>query len=100
MAAPRLHIDLDALVANWRMMQRRVDPAYAAAVVKADAYGLGAKQVAAALHKAGCNRFYVAWPQEGASLRRDLGPRRPSSSSMGPRRTRSICFRCTICNPS
>lgn len=74
MAAPRLHIDLDALVANWRMLQRRVEPAYAAAVVKADAYGLGAKQVAAALRRAGCSRFYVAWPQEGASLRRDLGP--------------------------
>ena len=74
MAAPRLHIDLDALVANWRMIQRRVEPAYAAAVVKADAYGLGAKQVATALQRAGCSRFYVAWPQEGASLRRDLGP--------------------------
>ena len=24
--------------------------------------------------KAGCSRFYVAWPQEGAALRRDLGP--------------------------
>ncbi len=70
----RLHIDLDALVANWRMMQRRVDPAYAAAVVKADAYGLGAKQAAAALSKAGCSRFYVAWAEEGAALRRELGP--------------------------
>jgi len=73
MAAPRLHIDLDALVANWRMIQRPVEPAYPAAVVKADAYGLGARQVATALQKAGCSRFYVAWPQEGASLRRDLG---------------------------
>ena len=70
----RLHIDLDALVANWRMMQRRVEPAYAAAVVKADAYGLGAKQVASALQKAGCRRFYVAWAEEGATLRRELGP--------------------------
>lgn len=74
MASAKLHIDLDALVANWRMMQRRVEPAYAAAVVKADAYGLGARQVASALSKAGCNRFYVAWPQEGGELRRDLGP--------------------------
>jgi alanine racemase len=70
----RLHIDLDALVANWRMMQRRVEPAYAAAVVKADAYGLGAKQVASTLQKAGCSRFYVAWVEEGAALRRELGP--------------------------
>ncbi len=74
MAAAKLLVDLDAIVANWRMMQHRVAPAYAAAVVKADAYGLGARQVASALAKAGCSRFYVAWPQEGADLRRTLGP--------------------------
>ncbi len=33
MAGPKLQIDLDALVANWRMFQRRAEPAYAAAVV-------------------------------------------------------------------
>lgn len=74
MAGPTLLIDLDAIVANWRMMQHRVAPAQVAAVVKADAYGLGAERVAAALTKAGCSRFYVAWPHEGASLRRQLGP--------------------------
>lgn len=73
MAAATLHIDLDALVANWRMFQRRVAPAKAAAVVKADAYGLGARQVAKALQNAGCTRYYLAWPQEGADLRRHLG---------------------------
>lgn len=74
MAGPTLHIDLDALVANWRMMRTRVAPAYPAAVVKADAYGLGAKEVATALARAGCTRFYVAWAEEGAALRRALGP--------------------------
>ena len=73
MAGPRLQIDLDALVANWRMFQRRAAPACAAAVVKANAYGLGAEAVAGALSKAGCSRFYVAWPSEGAALRRHLG---------------------------
>lgn len=73
MAGPKLHIDLDAIVANWRMFQQRVEPADAAAVVKADAYGLGAAPVAKALAKAGCARFYVAWPSEGAALRRTLG---------------------------
>ena len=72
MAGPRLHIDLDAIVANWRMFQRRVEPAFAAAVVKASAYGLGAYTVAGALSKAGCSRFYVAWPSEGGALRRAL----------------------------
>jgi alanine racemase len=74
MAGPTLQINLDAIVANWRMMQNRAAPAVAAAVVKADAYGLCADRVASALLKAGCNRFYVAWPKEGASLRRHLGP--------------------------
>jgi alanine racemase len=73
MAGPKLLIDLDAIVANWRMLQRRVEPACASAVVKADAYGLGAEPVAKALLKAGCVRFYVAWPSEGAALRRALG---------------------------
>jgi len=74
MAGPRLHIDLDALVANWRMFQRRVEPAYACAVVKANAYGLGVEPVGKALAKAGCTRFYVAWPAEGGALRRAIGP--------------------------
>ena len=74
MAGPRLHIDLDAIVANWRMFQRRVEPAYACAVVKANAYGLGADNVGPALAKAGCSRFYVAWPSEGGALRRAIGP--------------------------
>jgi len=74
MAGPTLQINLDTIVANWRMMQSRAASAVAAAVVKADAYGLGADRVGSALLKAGCTRFYVAWPKEGASLRRQLGP--------------------------
>lgn len=73
MAGPKLHIDIDALVANWRMFQRRAGHAQAAAVVKADAYGLGVEPVAKALAKAGCSRFYVAWPHEGSALRRVVG---------------------------
>ncbi len=86
MAGPRLHIDLDALVANWRMFQRRVGAASAAAVVKADAYGLGASHVGPALAKGGCSRFYVAWPQEGAELRRLVGPAPEISVFHGPSR--------------
>ena len=74
MAGPRLQIDLDAIIANWRMFQRRVEPAHACAVVKANAYGLGADTVGPALAKAGCSRFYVAWPSEGGALRRAIGP--------------------------
>ncbi|HVY89454.1 MAG TPA: alanine racemase, partial [Hyphomonadaceae bacterium] len=73
MTGSRLDIDLDAVVANWRKIQRRVGQSHVAAVVKADAYGLGAEPVAKALSKGGCSRFYVAWPHEGGALRRALG---------------------------
>jgi alanine racemase len=42
-------------------------------VVKADAYGLGAGPVAAALHQAGCRHFFVAWLEEALAIR-DLVP--------------------------
>lgn len=92
MAGPRLQIDLDALVANWRMFQRRAGHAYAAAVVKADAYGLGAEPVAKALAKAGCSRFYVAWPQEGSALRRILGATPEINVFHGPTRDTMDAF--------
>ncbi|MBI5162309.1 MAG: alanine racemase [Magnetospirillum sp.] len=64
-----LTIDLDAIVANWRLIAARAAPAEAAAVVKADAYGLGAVRVAAALAAAGCRTFFVATIDEGLELR-------------------------------
>ncbi|MTJ81009.1 MAG: alanine racemase [Telmatospirillum sp.] len=64
-----LTVDLDAIVANWRYLDKRVGPgARAAGVVKGDAYGLGAARVAAALADAGCRRFFVATPDEGLAL--------------------------------
>jgi alanine racemase len=72
LAAAVLTIDLDAIVENWRHLARRVAPATCAAVVKADAYGLGACAVAAALHRAGCRVFFVALLQEGIALRETL----------------------------
>ena len=47
--APFLTIDLGAVVANWRLLATRLDEAECAAVVKADAYGLGVARVAPAL---------------------------------------------------
>ena len=71
-ATSRLTIDLDALVANWRLMAERSGAAKASAVVKADAYGLGLKPVAEALAEAGCSTFFVAVPDEAVQLRRAL----------------------------
>ncbi|HEY1721686.1 MAG TPA: alanine racemase [Magnetospirillaceae bacterium] len=65
-----LTIDLAAVVENWRRLNARLKPGTKAmAVVKADAYGLGAAQVAPALAKAGCTRFAVATLDEGIALR-------------------------------
>jgi alanine racemase len=64
-----LTVDLAAIVANWRLLRDRAAPADCAAVVKADAYGLGAAQVAPALAAAGCRRFFVAHLGEGAAIR-------------------------------
>ena len=44
------------------------------AAVKADAYGLGAAEVAPALAGAGCRHFFVAHVAEGVAVRAALGP--------------------------
>jgi alanine racemase len=67
-----LEIDLDAVAANWRALRAWAAPAACAAVIKADAYGLGAAPVAATLMKAGCRLFFVATLDEAIALRRTL----------------------------
>ena len=64
-----LTIDLGALGANWRFLQDRVGPAECAAVVKADAYGIGLQPAVRALRRAGCRTFFVAHLAEGARAR-------------------------------
>ena len=68
-----LTVDLDAIAANWRSLAARLHKAArCAAVVKADAYGLGMTSVAPALAAAGCRTFFVAQLEEGLALRRTL----------------------------
>jgi len=69
-----LTIDLAALADNWRELARRVAPAACAAVIKADAYGIGVENAAPALFEAGCRVFFVAHLSEGVSARAALGP--------------------------
>ncbi len=66
-------IDLDQIAANWQALARRVAPAECGAVVKANAYGLGADRVIPALWKAGCRTFFVATLAE-ATQARTLAP--------------------------
>ena len=69
-----LTIDLDAVRANYRLLRERgqagTAQAACAAVLKADAYGLGMGQVAQALVREGCRSFFVAHLDEGIRLRR------------------------------
>ena len=55
-----LTVDLDALVANWRKLEKTAVPAECAGVIKADAYGCGTGPVAAVLVVAGCKTIFVA----------------------------------------
>lgn len=56
---PVFNINLKKLAANYRLLEKLSAPAIPAAVVKDDAYGLGAAEVAAALYAAGCRRFLL-----------------------------------------
>src|ERR1700748_2126390 len=67
-----LTIDLDAIVANWRKLEKTAVPAECAAVVKANAYGCGAVEVAKALASAGCKTFFVATIDEARVVRSAL----------------------------
>jgi alanine racemase len=64
-----LTVDLDAIVANWRKLEKTAVPAECAGVIKADAYGCGAEPVARALASAGCKIFFVATLDEARVVR-------------------------------
>ena len=64
-----LTINLLALARNYAKLGALVAPAQTAAVVKADAYGLGALRLAPTLYKAGCRHFFVAQFDEAVKLR-------------------------------
>lgn len=63
----RLRVDLGALRRNYRRIADVGDRT--AAVVKADAYGLGAVRVVEALGREGCRDFFVATEAEGIAVR-------------------------------
>ena len=64
-----LTVDLDAIVANWRKLEKTAVPAECAAVIKANAYGCGIEPVAKALAGAGCKTFFVATLDEARAAR-------------------------------
>ena len=61
-----LTIDLNRIADNWRGIQAKVgNKRQVAAVLKTDAYGLGAEKVGLALYRAGCRIFFTAYVFEG-----------------------------------
>ncbi len=72
MSGAVLEIDLGAVAANWLHLDARHGGA-TAGVIKADAYGLGAAQVAPTLLEAGCRHFFTAHLSEAVAVR-DLVP--------------------------
>ena len=72
MATATATINLNAIRQNWQKL-RSISSNDAAAVVKANAYGLGLAQVTKALYAEGARIFFVATAEEGAELRSILG---------------------------
>lgn len=69
----RLEIHLDQICWNYLSLQKQLKKGTdCAAVVKADAYGLGATEIVPELHKANCRHFYVAHAGEGIAVRKAL----------------------------
>ncbi|WP_375626776.1 alanine racemase [Bartonella sp. MU37NMGALS] len=62
-------IDVSAIVSNYITLAKRVAPTQCSAVVKANAYGLGAHKIAPALYQAGCRTFFVAQIIEALQLK-------------------------------
>ncbi|MCE9507723.1 MAG: alanine racemase [Alphaproteobacteria bacterium] len=71
-----LEIHLDRVRWNYLSLQKKLAKgADCAAVVKADAYGIGAAEVAVELYKANCRHFYAAHAGEGVAVRQALNGR-------------------------
>ena len=63
----RLIMDRAALQQNWRRLQEHAGVP-AGAAIKADGYGLGAKEALQALYEAGCRDFFVSTWAEAEEL--------------------------------
>lgn len=72
----RLRLDGGALAGNWRWLAKTGGSAACGAAVKANGYGVGARDVVDRLAAAGCRDFFVAIWDEAAAL----GPLDPALS--------------------
>lgn len=66
---PRIEINLTNVIANYQTLQSVAGQAICAAVVKDDAYGLGAIEIAQILYeKEHCHHFFVAYTSEAQKI--------------------------------
>jgi alanine racemase len=69
-----LVVDLDAIVHNYRVLRSYLKKgSICAAVLKANAYGMGVKEVAPLLYKEGCRHFFLAHLSEAIELKNLVG---------------------------
>lgn len=68
--SPTLEVDLNALTHNYKLLRSKSRKNNCAAVVKANAYGLGVAGVAPALYESGCRTFFVATLEEAVELKK------------------------------
>lgn len=67
-----LEVNFDAIAYNYLRIRSGFQGKYCAAVVKCDAYGIGASKVGQRLYRAGCRHFFVANLDEALDLRHSL----------------------------
>lgn len=67
-----VYINLSAICRNWDKINK-MSKGVAGAVVKANAYGLGAEPIAEALYDSGCRVFFTATVEEAVALRPAVG---------------------------
>ncbi len=72
--SPIATVHLQNIADNWRMLDKLGGSCETGAVVKANAYGLGAREVSKTLFDAGCRTFFTAYVNEADIVRETLGP--------------------------
>ena len=74
--APRVTINLSSVVDNYNRIAKTAAGAECGAVVKANAYGLGASEITEVLLDAGCRTYFVAQLSEATSLASQIRSKR------------------------
>ena len=69
----KITIDLNSIEKNYKLIKKKIGKECSiAAVLKANAYGLGIKEISIKLKELGCKFFFVATLKEGMELRKIL----------------------------